>query len=756
MTGFWVATGYWVIESACGGGLILLLAWTAAKFLRQPVRRQRVGESAMLAALLFLALSFGPKWLVLPLPLGFKTSMPALAQVTGPANHASSIGTVDEGEPVRRIDQAFIVLEAECESLRATESALTELPVEPSGGLELVTSGNKAILPATYPTAASESAPVGLESQALLPLGGPDHLMKALPRHAAGLPPGGRESQVSNLPHLWHQLLAFLGLANVLIAALLLARLLLAHLGLRRLLRSAQPAPLAARRLLRVLSRGSPVKPRLLVSTRLRVPLSCGLLRPTILLPAGLVERDAPRDMRWILRHELTHLERRDAWSCLWFGLGHVFYFYLPWFWWLRRQVRLCQEYVADATVAGLAPVEDYAEFLLRFTRAPAAPAGTTGVFGNSSDLFRRVTMLLQSPLKLEKRCPRKWSLATAGLLGGLALLISGVGLRAEVASSPADPVKPPPQANPVDKKDQPAPPASPAPGTPAAYAERIQQQQQMMRGYQGMMNPYGFNRHESRLGVQVQTPNETLADQMDLPKGQGIVVVSVVPDSAAAKAGIKPHDILLELDGKSVPSDPMKLVQMIQELKADTALSAVVLRKGKKETIKGVSLPEAKVARRIFPPGQNFNQAFAPPAPLAPNPGFNQPFGAPGGLAAPNPGQPFGGPGNLGRGFGFGAAGPRTVLTTTIREDDHFTTRYQEGSLIITLTGTVADGKAKLNKIQVQDGSVAHGYESTAKVPEEYRDKVKNLVQMSERSNIKMEIETPPESKPQPSKREE
>src|SRR5262249_16765897 len=49
---------------------------------------------------------------------------------------------------------------------------------------------------------------------------------------------------------------------------------------------------------------------------------------------------------------------------------------------------------------------------------------------------FRRVTMLLQSPIRVEKCCPRWWSLATAGGLFGLALFVSGIGLRADAAAS--------------------------------------------------------------------------------------------------------------------------------------------------------------------------------------------------------------------------------------------------------------------------------------------------------------------------------
>ena len=82
--------------------------------------------------------------------------------------------------------------------------------------------------------------------------------------------------------------------------------------------------------------------------------------------------------------------------------------------------------------------------------------------------------------------------------------------------------------------------------------------------------------------------------------------------------------------------------------------------------------------------------------------------------------------------------------MTTTFRTNDHFTTRHQEGSLVITLTGKVADGKAAVNEISVQDGGESHTYESVDKVPEKYRDKVKNLVEMSEKGSVKVEVKTP------------
>ncbi|HMF12727.1 MAG TPA: PDZ domain-containing protein, partial [Gemmataceae bacterium] len=220
--------------------------------------------------------------------------------------------------------------------------------------------------------------------------------------------------------------------------------------------------------------------------------------------------------------------------------------------------------------------------------------------------------------------------------------------------------------------------------------------------------------------------------EQLDLPKGQGWVITRVLDNSAAAKAGIKANDIFLELNGKPVPNDESKFFKLLDDVKANTPVDAVVLRKGKRETIKGLSLPEAKAVKPQV--GEGF-----------PGGGFGIGGFQPGGVAG------FGGfPGQQG-GIGFGGfgGGPGQVMTTMIRTDDRFTTRYQEGSLIITLTGTVADGKAKLGAIHVQDGNDSKRYESVDKVPEQYRDKVKHLVETSEKGSVRVEIKTNPGKKP-------
>ncbi len=89
----------------------------------------------------------------------------------------------------------------------------------------------------------------------------------------------------------------------------------------------------------------------------------------------------------------------------------------------------------------------------------------------------------------------------------------------------------------------------------------------------------------------------------------------------------------------------------------------------------------------------------------------------------------------------GFNAVGVgNAVMTTIFRTDDRFTGRHQEGSLVITVTGTIADGKTKLKEIYIQDGQTSEKYESLSKVPERYRDKTKSLIEMTEKGSVKVE----------------
>jgi hypothetical protein len=202
--------------------------------------------------------------------------------------------------------------------------------------------------------------------------------------------------------------------------------------------------------------------------------------------------------------------------------------------------------------------------------------------------------------------------------------------------------------------------------------------------------------------------------DQLDLPQGQGLVLEEVGPNSPAARAGLKAHDILLELAGKPVPSDVEGLRKLLADIKPKTPVETVILRKGRKETLTGLSLPEARVAEPAD--ADNGFPAF---------PALPGPFGA------------F-------EAFGAGGFDGNRAMTTTTWTNDRFTTRHREGDLTITLTGRGADGRPQVTEIRIQDGGQSHRYESVDRVPERYRDKVRDLIDTTGKASVRFEIRMP------------
>ena len=91
-----------------------------------------------------------------------------------------------------------------------------------------------------------------------------------------------------------------------------------------------------------------------------------------------------------------------------------------------------------------------------------------------------------------------------------------------------------------------------------------------------------------------------------------------------------------------------------------------------------------------------------------------------------------------------FGPFNGQGVLTTTFRGNDRFVTRHQEGSLVITLTGTLAGGKPSVSAIHVRDGGETNTYAGLDKVPELYRDKVKGLIEITEKGSGRLEVKQP------------
>ncbi len=100
------------------------------------------------------------------------------------------------------------------------------------------------------------------------------------------------------------------------------------------------------------------------------------------------------------------------------------------------------------------------------------------------------------------------------------------------------------------------------------------------------------------RLGVTIQTVSPELADSFGLKKAQGALVSAVEAGSPAAKAGIKPGDIILAVDGRSVEQSS-DLPRIIGESRPGTAVGIQVWRQGETKELRASlgEMPNEKVA---------------------------------------------------------------------------------------------------------------------------------------------------------------
>jgi beta-lactamase regulating signal transducer with metallopeptidase domain len=147
----------------------------------------------------------------------------------------------------------------------------------------------------------------------------------------------------------------------------------------RRLERQSQPvddAHALARLQFFAREAGLGASPRLAESALLSVPVTFGVRRPAILLPAGWREWE-PGELDAVLAHEISHIARRDALAERFALLHRAIFWFSPLSWWLARHLAdLAEEASDDAALAAGADRTRYAETLLGFFAALEAAPG--------------------------------------------------------------------------------------------------------------------------------------------------------------------------------------------------------------------------------------------------------------------------------------------------------------------------------------------------------------------------------------------
>lgn len=104
-------------------------------------------------------------------------------------------------------------------------------------------------------------------------------------------------------------------------------------------------------------------------------------------------------------------------------------------------------------------------------------------------------------------------------------------------------------------------------------------------------------------LGVETSQVPSVVSEQLGLPKGFGLVVDYVVPDSPSAAAGIQQNDILKMLNDQ-ILIEPSQLRKLLQNFSEGTEVTLTILRKGQEQKIT-IKLTKKEVPqRRSWIPG--------------------------------------------------------------------------------------------------------------------------------------------------------
>lgn len=108
-----------------------------------------------------------------------------------------------------------------------------------------------------------------------------------------------------------------------------------------------------------------------------------------------------------------------------------------------------------------------------------------------------------------------------------------------------------------------------------------------------------------SWLGVELHEVTSETAKDLKLPAEHGVVLGSIVPDSPAAKAGLKENDVVTEINGQRVEG-AVQFRRMIREIPAGRAVELTLWRDGHAQTV-SVTLGKGEERRQsihIFSPG--------------------------------------------------------------------------------------------------------------------------------------------------------
>ena len=238
---------------------------------------------------------------------------------------------------------------------------------------------------------------------------------------------GGRVPEATSPPSLSLEAKLMCGWSMVVLS--LLAWFAWVQCRLSRLLRQATPVepatlPVDLAHLQKLA--GVRQRVRLCTSPLVSSPAIGGLFRPRLVLPVDVAKTLTPRQLSWVLLHELAHIRRHDLWVEAVQRLVQITQFFNPAVWLANRVINHQREYACDdeAVVACDAPRRECGSaFLSIVERAVALPvrlAPALGVFNAKSSCRRRLMRILDKDRPVYKRL----TTGSTAVLVALALVV--------------------------------------------------------------------------------------------------------------------------------------------------------------------------------------------------------------------------------------------------------------------------------------------------------------------------------------------
>jgi WD40 repeat protein/beta-lactamase regulating signal transducer with metallopeptidase domain len=330
------------------------------------------------------------------------------------------------------------------------DGAVATPPGRPSGPAPAIEPSSSAMAPPTtgdlgtsLVDASAASQPFVIAEPAIVGAGAPSRAASPLAAASGAAAPRPAPSIAAMLMIAWMS-----G------AAVLLLRFLRVTVTTHRLLRNAEPlrpawVPIDLDALRRAVGLGSPV--RWAVEPRLHSPAVGGLLRPSVVIPPDLCDGLTPKQLTWVLLHELAHVRRGDLWVVTAQRMAQAVFFFHPAVYLANWIIDELREYACDdaALAACTTSRRDCGEGFLavveRAVERAAVPSPALGLFESRMLIRRRLIRILDSRREVHSRMSTRATLVLAAMALGLLVVPMGwsrdVSARLRRAGPKASPV---------------------------------------------------------------------------------------------------------------------------------------------------------------------------------------------------------------------------------------------------------------------------------------------------------------------------